>query len=65
MKRLGCILSLFVLNVFCDTNELKLKVDQNEFSSSDSQNSNADLALNYHKKQENLFFGKKNKNLKV
>ncbi len=42
MKRLGCILSLFVLNVFCDTNKLKLKVDQNEFSSSDPENSDAD-----------------------
>ena len=42
MKRLGCILSLFVLNVFCDTNKLKLKVDQNEFSPRDSENSHAD-----------------------
>ena len=42
MKRLGCILSLFVLNVFCDTIRPKLQVDKNEFSLSDSENSHAD-----------------------
>lgn len=64
MKRLLSILSLSMLQVNCNTNELKLKVTPNAFSLRDSESSQ-EKAEKYRQEQENMFFGQKHVSPKV